>query len=63
MKTITKGLVLGINKKEIIKVGENITLEYFVDDRGNKRLVISAPKETQITRVKKEEMNEESFNR
>ena len=63
MKTITKGLVLGINKKEIIKVGENITLEYFVDDRGNKRVVISAPKETQITRVKKEEMNEEFFNR
>ena len=40
MMTITKGLVLGINKKEIIKVGENITIEYSTDERGNKRVVI-----------------------
>ena len=62
MKTQTTGLVLGLNKKEIIKVGENITLEYFVDDRGNKRLVISAPKDEVITRVKKE-TSEDNFNR
>ena len=49
------GLVLGLNKKEIIKIGENTTLEYFVDEKGNKRLVIVAPKDLPISRELKQE--------
>jgi hypothetical protein len=49
-----KGLSLGLNQSEVIKVGD-ITLIYHVTDSGQKRLKIVAPREVPISRVSREE--------
>jgi hypothetical protein len=48
------GLSLGLNESEVITVG-NVTLIYYVTDRGQKRLKIIAPREVNIGRIDREE--------
>jgi sRNA-binding carbon storage regulator CsrA len=51
--TTLTGLSLGLNNKEIIKIGEDIFLEYHVTIEGHKRMIIKAPKNVPIERLKK----------
>jgi sRNA-binding carbon storage regulator CsrA len=48
------GLSLGLNTNEVIVIG-NITLLYYVTDKGQKRVKIIAPNEVNISRVNREE--------
>lgn len=48
------GLSLGLNTNEVIVIG-NITLLYYVTDKGQKRVKIIAPKEVNISRLDREE--------
>ena len=48
------GLSLGLNQDEVITVG-NVTLIYYVTDKGQKRLKIVAPKEVNIGRIARED--------
>jgi hypothetical protein len=45
-----QGLSLGLNTNEVITVG-NVTLIYYITDKGQKRLKIVAPPEINIGRV------------
>lgn len=48
------GLSLGLNTNEVIVIG-NVTLLYYVTDKGQKRVKIIAPKEVNISRLDREE--------
>lgn len=51
------GLSLGLNEKEVIKIGD-ITLVYYQTDLGSGRVKILAPKEVNISRENRKEFFE-----
>jgi len=44
------GLSLGLNTNEVIVIGD-VTLLYYITDKGQKRVKIIAPKEVAISRL------------
>lgn len=52
------GLSLGLNEREVIKIGD-ITLVYYKNDFGSDRVKILAPKELNISREDRKKFFEE----